>query len=269
MPRSRYGLRPGCKSATALAMLLVQLWALTSVVRSQEPDAFDALVEVPVPALERFEDAIQKQLLTQRASLNDLASRTDVPRLELMESFGKMGQLYFLYELNEAALACFINARILAPRDFRWHYYIGVVSTRTGETGRAIESLERAIPLRPQSIPAHIRLGLLQLDQGDADAALYLLDPEVAAVFQAYVETAVFPGQGASAEIIEACEGPDDILRLGMQAEKDSILYYHELLSHAPYAEAKELIRKIIVEEGKHLTFLHRKMVEARTEESG
>ena len=105
--------------------------------------------------------------------------------------------------------------------------------------------------------------------QGDADAALYLLDPAVAAVFHAYAETAVFPGQGASAQIIEACEGPDDILRLGMQAEKDSILYYHELLSHAPYPEAKELIRKIILEEGKHLTFLHRKMVEARAEESG
>jgi len=105
--------------------------------------------------------------------------------------------------------------------------------------------------------------------QGDADAALYLLDPAVAAVFHAYAETAVFPGQGASAQIIEACEGLDDILRLGMQAEKDSILYYHELLSHAPYPEAKELIRKIIVEEEKHLTFLHRKMVEARAEESG
>ena len=109
----------------------------------------------------------------------------------------------------------------------------------------------------------------LAAKQGNADAALYLLDPEVAAVFHAYVETAVFPGQGASAKIIEACEGSDDILRLGMQAEKDSILYYHELLSHAPYPEAKELIRKIILEEGKHLTFLHRKMVEFRTEESG
>jgi rubrerythrin len=54
-----------------------------------------------------------------------------------------------------------------------------------------------------------------------------------------------------------------------MQAEKDSILYYHELLSHAPYPEAKELIRKVIVEEGKHLTFLYRKMLEAGAEESG
>jgi rubrerythrin len=105
--------------------------------------------------------------------------------------------------------------------------------------------------------------------QGDADAALYLLDPEVAAAFHAYVETAVFPVKGAAAKIIEACEAPDDILRLGMQAEKDSILYYHELLSHAPYPEAKDLIRKIIVEEGKHLTFLHRKMMESGAGGSG
>ena len=98
--------------------------------------------------------------------------------------------------------------------------------------------------------------------QGDPDAALYLLAPEVAAHFYAYVESAVFPVRGAAEKIIGECEGPGDILRLGMQAEKDSILYYHELLSHAPYPEAEELIREIIVEEGSHLTFLYRKLKE-------
>ena len=151
--------------------LMVQIVALTGVVSSQEPDAFDALVEVPTPALDRFERAIQQQLLGQRATLDEMASRADVPRLELMEAFGKTGQLYFLYELYEAAQACFINARTLAPRDFRWHYYIGVIYSRQGEAAKAVESLERAVPLRPQSIPAQTRLGLLKLDQGEIDAA--------------------------------------------------------------------------------------------------
>ncbi|MGB5340998.1 MAG: tetratricopeptide repeat protein [Thermoanaerobaculia bacterium] len=163
-----------------IAAIVVQVLACSGALWSQEPDAFDALIEVPVPALDKFEQAIQDQLMEQRASLDGLVSRTDVPRLELMESFGKTGQLYFLYELYEAAQACFINARTLAPRDFRWHYYIGVVYSRQGEAAKAIDSLEQAIPLRPQSIPAHMRLGLLEFDHGDLDRA----EPEFLAALE-------------------------------------------------------------------------------------
>jgi len=154
-----------------LVTILVQFVMLSGVLSGQQSSAPGAFVPVPVPVLDRFEKAIQDQLLEQRATLDELASRADVPRLELMEAFGKTGQLYFLYELYEAAQACFINARTLAPRDFRWYYYVGVIYTRQGDATKAIESLEQAIPLRPQSIPTHIRLGLLELDQGDAEAA--------------------------------------------------------------------------------------------------
>ena len=175
-----------------LILTLIQLVTLTGASSSQEPDAFDALIEAPVPALDKFEAAIQQQLEGQRATLETLASRSDVPRLELMEAYGKTGQLYFLYELYEAAQACFINARTLAPRDFRWHYYIGVVYSRQGEAAKAMDSLEKAIPLRPQSIPAHIRLGLLKLDAGDLEAAdehfqaALEINPDVAAAYHGF-----------------------------------------------------------------------------------
>jgi len=92
--------------------------------------------------------------------------------------------------------------------------------------------------------------------QGTADAALYLLSPEIAAVFHGYVETAVFPVRGAAVQVIGQCESAEDVLRLGMQAEKDSILYYHELLRHSPYPEARELVERIIAEEHTHFAFL-------------
>ena len=169
--------------------ILVQLVVLSGVLSGQQPSAPDALVPVPVPVLDKFERANQEQLLEQRADLDDLVARENVPRLELMEAFGKTGQLYFLYELNEAAQPCFINARTLAPRDFRWHYYLGVVYTRTGDAEQAVASLERAIPLRPQSIPARLRLGLLELDMEDVTAAeqqflaVLEIDPESAAAY--------------------------------------------------------------------------------------
>ncbi len=96
--------------------------------------------------------------------------------------------------------------------------------------------------------------------QGDSDAGLYLLDPEVAAYFHGYVESAVFPVKGSAVEIIERCEGPSDILRLGMQAEKDSILYYHELTAHSPYPDAAELLKEIIAEEHRHFAILRKEL---------
>jgi len=94
----------------------------------------------------------------------------------------------------------------------------------------------------------------------DPDAELYLFDPEVAAYFHGYVESAVFPIAGAAKSVLRECEGPEDILRLAMQAEKDSILYYHELLHHAPWPEAEELVKKIIEEEHKHFAILRREL---------
>lgn len=100
----------------------------------------------------------------------------------------------------------------------------------------------------------------LEEKKGDPNAELYLFDPEIAANFRGYVETAVFPVPGAAASILRECEGPEDILRLGMQAEKDSIFYYHELLHHAPWPEAEELVKKIIAEEHKHFAILRREL---------
>ena len=96
--------------------------------------------------------------------------------------------------------------------------------------------------------------------QGDPDAGLYLLDPEVAAYFHGYIESAVFPVKGSAIEILAQCEGPADILRLGMQAEKDSILYYHELMAHSPYPDAADLLKEIIAEEHKHFAILRREL---------
>jgi len=105
--------------------------------------------------------------------------------------------------------------------------------------------------------------------KGDPNAELYLFDPEIAANFRGYVETAVFPVPGAAASILRECEGPEDILRLGMQAEKDSMLYYHELLHHAPWPEAEELVKKIIAEEHRHFAILRRELEKFTSRQGG
>ena len=100
----------------------------------------------------------------------------------------------------------------------------------------------------------------LAAKSGDPDADLYLLDPEVAAYFHGYVETAVFPVKGSAEQVVAACRSVGDILRLAMQAEKDSILYYHELLHHAPFPEAEKLVKDIISAEHRHLAILQKEL---------
>ncbi len=92
---------------------------------------------------------------------------------------------------------------------------------------------------------------------GESDESLYLTDPEVSAYFRAFVESTVFPVKGAAEKVIARVKNVEDILRLGLQVEKDSIHFYRELTHHSPFPEAVEIIEKIIGEERKHFHMIH------------
>jgi len=94
----------------------------------------------------------------------------------------------------------------------------------------------------------------------DPDAELWLLDGDVSAYFRAFVADSVFPGKGAADAAVAGLQGTADILRFALRIEKDSILFYHELLSHAPWPEARELLGSVIAEERRHVMFIHEKL---------
>lgn len=96
--------------------------------------------------------------------------------------------------------------------------------------------------------------------EGTPDAELWLLDTEVASYFRAQVESTVFPTKGAAEAAAAGLHGIVDILGFALRVEKDSILFYQELLAHAPWPEAKELIEKVIAEERRHLVFVQQKL---------
>jgi rubrerythrin len=97
----------------------------------------------------------------------------------------------------------------------------------------------------------------LAAKEGGADAELWLLDPGVAAYFRAAVESAVFPVKGAAERVIAGLHDVRDILRLALRAEKDSIHFYRDLLDHAPWPDARELLGKVIDEERRHFCIIH------------
>ncbi len=82
----------------------------------------------------------------------------------------------------------------------------------------------------------------------------YLYEEEVSAYFDYLVEYSVFP-KDDSKESVEALNDVEKALKLAIQAEKDSILFYREMCD---YNEGKtlEAVSQLIKEEKDHLRAL-------------
>lgn len=81
----------------------------------------------------------------------------------------------------------------------------------------------------------------------------YLFEPEVAAYFNNIVSSLVFPSDERQDELIADIDGVEDAIRLGIQAEKDSILFYTEMIAESKYEEAKKVFKKLLTQEKRHL----------------
>lgn len=146
------------------------LWVVALLTLAVEPGTAAAvqprLPPVPDPALDALEAPIREQLRERRQGLDALVAREWVPPAELGTAFGEMGQLYLVYNLRQAATACFENARALLPQDHRWPHYLGSVALEDRDLETAIRELGRATELEPADASAWIKLGRAQLDAG-------------------------------------------------------------------------------------------------------
>lgn len=90
--------------------------------------------------------------------------------------------------------------------------------------------------------------------RAESDQADYLYEQDVSAYFNYLVEYSVFP-KDDSEESVEALNNVEKALKLAIQAEKDSILFYREMCE---YNEGKtmEAVEKLIEEEKEHLRAL-------------
>jgi rubrerythrin len=98
--------------------------------------------------------------------------------------------------------------------------------------------------------------GLVAFLAGRKGSESLVLDPAVEAYFRSQAEAAVFPVKGDADRTLEGIKDVCDVLRIGIKAEKDSILYYRDLVEQTTYPEAVAAIRKIISEEKQHLLML-------------
>jgi protein O-GlcNAc transferase len=75
-----------------------------------------------------------------------------------------MGMHFQAYGLLDASEPCYRNAQQLASDDWRWAYYLADVSRQNGDLDQADGEYRRALELRPDYLPAWVRLGRLELE---------------------------------------------------------------------------------------------------------
>ena len=135
----------------------------TSVLSPARP----GLLAVPLPRLESLEPAVVQQIHEFHQAFADLAAKTDLTEMALAESYGLLGQLYYVYGFLDAAEACYSNARRLAPADYRWSHLLGYLYQQSGRLEESLGPYAAALGARPDDFAAMIYLGdvLVRLDR--------------------------------------------------------------------------------------------------------
>ena len=84
----------------------------------------------------------------------------------------------------------------------------------------------------------------------------YTDDPEIGAYIDRLLRTQVFGDESDVARLAEQAESDYETLAVGMRAERDSILFYQEMLDFVDSKAAKEAFEHILAEERRHLSLL-------------
>lgn len=146
-------------------------------------------LNIPRPDLSAMEETARTKIESMQETLKTLMQRSDIQSSELAEAFGHLGQLFHAYRLLDSAEESYQITRDLAPNDYRWSYYAGLVQHAEGELASAVESYEKALELRPDTLATLLRLGdaLIEIDRASDARARFdrvrELDAENAAAY--------------------------------------------------------------------------------------
>lgn len=89
-----------------------------------------------------------------------------------------------------------------------------------------------------------------RIDEGVKKESNYVYDQDVSSYLQALVEFSVFPDE----DVVEV-GSVDQALLYATRAEKESIIFYQEMVSHNS-GETEKMLKKLIQEEKQHLVDL-------------
>jgi len=153
--RSLLNLLVAAGVCAALAYGVLHRPAHTSVLAPARP----GLLAIPLPRLESHEPAVVQQILEFHQAFADLVSKTDLTDTALAESYGLLGQVYYVYGFLDSAEACYSNARRLVPADYRWPHLLGYLYQQSGRLEESVGPYTAALGARSDDFAAMIYLG--------------------------------------------------------------------------------------------------------------
>jgi tetratricopeptide (TPR) repeat protein len=83
------------------------------------------------------------------------------------EVVGKLGMIFQCYGKYDLAATCYHRAWGLAPRSFRWVYYLGNVEGWLGKYQDAVNHIGESLKIEGSNTPARVRLAQLLFESGD------------------------------------------------------------------------------------------------------
>jgi tetratricopeptide (TPR) repeat protein len=150
---------------TRVFSLLLSLVVLCVPVSASGHDQEAGLPELPHIAPDDFPPATVRDKV-RAAYAAVLSSPLDA------SANGKLGMVLEAYRPDdERAEACYRRAHQLEPRSFRWTYYLAMVLAARARYDEAIATLEQALQLDSDYLPAQLKIGEYLAAEGQTDEA--------------------------------------------------------------------------------------------------
>jgi tetratricopeptide (TPR) repeat protein len=109
-----------------------------------------SLPDLPAITFDGFEPDIRERV--QKAVAQARAKPRDA------EANGWLGMTLHAHEQYDFAVIAYERARLLAPAEFRWAYYLGIVRAELGRQHEAAAAFSAALRPQPDHLPAQLRL---------------------------------------------------------------------------------------------------------------
>lgn len=116
------------------------------------------------PDVSKLEPEVRDQLTGVEKSLTAAINKPDTTDATLAESLGDAGKIYHAYSLTLPARECYLNAALLAPKDFRWPYLLAKIDQQDGRTDDAIRRFQEASALNPEYVAVELNLGNIYME---------------------------------------------------------------------------------------------------------
>lgn len=127
----------------------------------------ESVPDLPQLNVEHFLPAVREQV--QQAYTAARANPKDA------DASGRLGMVLDAYEQFDAAATCYRRAHLLDPASFRWRFYLGWVQASQGLYSDAAQTLDGALRVQADYVPAQLKRAesLLAIGRWDEGRDLY------------------------------------------------------------------------------------------------